>query len=81
MVNYRVADVHTLVRELRAEGCNMLDKVEGIQILGKFGWVHRSGRATRSSSGNRRPANRGVRMDFGMARPGCREEDDAVRAG
>lgn len=38
MVNYRVADVHALIRELRAEGCNVLDKIEESEY-GKFGWV------------------------------------------
>lgn len=38
MVNYRVADLHALVRELRAEGCNVLDKVDESEY-GKFGWV------------------------------------------
>jgi len=38
MVNYRVADVHALVRQLRAEGCNVLEKVEESED-GKFGWV------------------------------------------
>lgn len=38
MVNYRVADVHALVRQLRIEGCNVLEKVEESEF-GKFGWV------------------------------------------
>ena len=38
MVNYRVADLRALVRELRAEGCNVLDKTEESEY-GKFGWV------------------------------------------
>jgi len=38
MVNYRVADLHALVHELRAEGCHVLDKIEESE-LGKFGWV------------------------------------------
>jgi predicted enzyme related to lactoylglutathione lyase len=38
MVNYRVADVHALVAALRAEGCQVLDKVEDSEY-GKFGWV------------------------------------------
>ena len=38
MVNYRVADLHALVRELRAEGCNVLDRTEESEY-GKFGWV------------------------------------------
>jgi predicted enzyme related to lactoylglutathione lyase len=38
MVNYRVADVHALVAALRAEGCNVLEKVEESEY-GKFGWV------------------------------------------
>lgn len=38
MVNYRVADLHALIRELRAEGCNVLDKIDESEF-GKFGWV------------------------------------------
>jgi predicted enzyme related to lactoylglutathione lyase len=38
MVNYRVADLHALIGALRAEGCNVLDKVEESEF-GKFGWV------------------------------------------
>src|SRR5689334_20887204 len=38
MVNYRVADLHALVAALRAEGCQVLDKVEESEF-GKFGWV------------------------------------------
>jgi predicted enzyme related to lactoylglutathione lyase len=38
MVNYRVADLHALLSELRAEGCNVLDKIEESEY-GKFGWV------------------------------------------
>ena len=38
IVNYRVADLHALVRELRKEGCNVLDKTEDSEY-GKFGWV------------------------------------------
>jgi predicted enzyme related to lactoylglutathione lyase len=38
MVNYRVADVHALVKALRDEGCNVLEKVEDSEY-GKFAWV------------------------------------------
>ena len=38
MVNYRVADLHALIRTLRAEGCNVLEKVDDSEY-GKFGWV------------------------------------------
>ena len=38
MVNYRVADVHALVKALRAEGCNVLDKIDESEY-GKFAWV------------------------------------------
>jgi predicted enzyme related to lactoylglutathione lyase len=38
MVNYRVADLHALVATLRAEGCNVLDKVDESEY-GKFAWV------------------------------------------
>lgn len=38
MVNYRVDDLHALLAALRAEGCQVDDKVEESEH-GKFGWV------------------------------------------
>jgi predicted enzyme related to lactoylglutathione lyase len=38
MVNYRVADLHALLAQLRSEGCQVLDKVDESEY-GKFGWV------------------------------------------
>ena len=38
MINYRVEDVHAVLAELRAEGCNVVDKVDESEY-GKFGWV------------------------------------------
>ena len=38
MVNYRVADLHALLEQLRGEGCEVLDKVDESEF-GKFGWV------------------------------------------
>jgi predicted enzyme related to lactoylglutathione lyase len=38
MVNYRVAVVHALVKLLRDEGCNVLEKIEESEY-GKFAWV------------------------------------------
>ena len=38
MVNYRVTDLHGLLAALRAEGCNVLDKVDESEF-GRFGWV------------------------------------------
>lgn len=38
MVNYRVDDLHGLIKALREEGCNVLDKVDDSEY-GKFGWV------------------------------------------
>jgi predicted enzyme related to lactoylglutathione lyase len=38
MVNYRVADLHALVKALRAEGCTVLDKIDESEY-GKFAWV------------------------------------------
>jgi predicted enzyme related to lactoylglutathione lyase len=38
MVNYRVEDVHALIAALKAEGCNVLDKIDDSEY-GKFGWV------------------------------------------
>ncbi len=38
MINYRVENLHELVRVLREEGCNVLDKVDESEY-GKFAWV------------------------------------------
>jgi len=38
MVNYRVADLRSLLEALRAEGCNVLEKTDDSEY-GKFGWV------------------------------------------
>ena len=38
MVNYRVADLHALLGQLRKEGCQVLDAVDESDY-GKFGWV------------------------------------------
>ena len=38
MINYRVADVHALVKALREEGCNVHGEVQDSEY-GKFGWV------------------------------------------
>jgi predicted enzyme related to lactoylglutathione lyase len=38
MVNYRVADLHALVKVLREEGCNVLEKIDESEF-GKFAWV------------------------------------------
>lgn len=38
MVNYRVADLHGLLRLLCEEGCQVLEKVEESEF-GIFGWV------------------------------------------
>ncbi|QDU54839.1 VOC family protein [Aeoliella mucimassa] len=38
MVNYRVADLHSLLAALRDEGCQVEDKIEESEF-GKFGWV------------------------------------------
>lgn len=38
MINYRVADLHALLKALRDEGCQVLDKVDESEY-GKFGWV------------------------------------------
>lgn len=38
MVNYRVADLHALLEQLRREGCQVLDKMDDSEF-GKFGWV------------------------------------------
>jgi predicted enzyme related to lactoylglutathione lyase len=39
MVNYRVDDLDGLLKALRAEGCNVLDKTTDDADFGKFGWV------------------------------------------
>ena len=38
MVNYRVEDLAALLRALREEGCNVLEKTDDSEY-GKFGWV------------------------------------------
>lgn len=38
MINYRVDDLHALIAALRAEGCQVEDKVDESEY-GKFGWV------------------------------------------
>ena len=38
MINFRVADLHTLRAALKDEGCNVLDRVDESE-QGKFGWV------------------------------------------
>lgn len=38
MVNYRVVDLHRLLKQLREEGCEVLDKIDESDY-GKFGWV------------------------------------------
>ena len=38
MINYRVHDLDALLKALREEGCNVLDKTDDSEY-GKFGWV------------------------------------------
>ena len=38
MINYRVENLDALLKVLRAEGCNVLEKTESSEY-GKFGWV------------------------------------------
>ena len=38
MINYRVADLAALLKALREEGCNVLEKTDDSEF-GKFGWV------------------------------------------
>ena len=38
MVNYRVEDLHAVVTALKAEGCNVLDKIDDSEY-GKLAWV------------------------------------------
>jgi predicted enzyme related to lactoylglutathione lyase len=38
MINYRVDDLHGLIKALREKGCNVLDKIDDSEY-GKFGWV------------------------------------------
>lgn len=38
MVNYRVDDLHELLKALKEEGCNVLDKIDESEH-GKLGWV------------------------------------------
>jgi predicted enzyme related to lactoylglutathione lyase len=39
MVDYRVADLQGLLKALREEGCEVLDKIVEDPKFGKFGWV------------------------------------------
>ncbi len=38
MVNYRVEDLHGLVKVLKDEGCKVLEKIDESEY-GKFAWV------------------------------------------
>ena len=38
MVNFRVADLHAMLKQLRVNGCDVDEKVEESEY-GKFGWV------------------------------------------
>ena len=38
MINFRVANLASLLTALRSEGCQVLDKTEDSEY-GKFGWV------------------------------------------
>jgi predicted enzyme related to lactoylglutathione lyase len=38
MINYRVEDLHALLAQLRAEGCDVDERVEESEH-GKFGWI------------------------------------------
>lgn len=38
MVNYRVADLHGLLAQLRSEGCEVLEPMDD-PAFGRFGWV------------------------------------------
>lgn len=38
MINYRVEDLHALVKVLKEEGCQVLDKIDESEY-GKFAWV------------------------------------------
>jgi predicted enzyme related to lactoylglutathione lyase len=38
MVNYRVEDLAGLLKALREEGCDVIDKTDDSEY-GKFGWV------------------------------------------
>jgi predicted enzyme related to lactoylglutathione lyase len=38
MINYRVEDLLAVIKALREEGCNVLEKIDDSEY-GKFGWV------------------------------------------
>lgn len=38
MINYRVDDLHAVITALKAENCNVLDKIDESEY-GKFAWV------------------------------------------
>jgi len=65
MVNYRVDDLHALVKALREEGCNVLEKIDESEYgkLGSSIW-----KETRWNYGNRLPANnKGCRVQCKFA--------------
>jgi predicted enzyme related to lactoylglutathione lyase len=39
MVNYRVQDLHALIKVLKEERCNVLEKIDESDEFGKFAWV------------------------------------------
>ena len=38
MINYRVADLHGLLAQLREEGVEVMDEIEEAEY-GRFGWI------------------------------------------
>ena len=55
MVNYRVEDLAALLKALREEGCNVLEKTDDSEYGNSDGsWIQR---ATKLSSGNRHKGN------------------------
>ena len=55
MVNYRVEDLHALVKVLREEGCNVLEKIDDSEVR-EVAWVIAS-RKDKVQLCNRLPAN------------------------
>jgi hypothetical protein len=74
MVNYRVEDLHALVKALREEGCNVLEKID--ESTGNLAGSSIR-KETRSNSGSRLPANdhraRPQRAGFALLRFGLEQ--------
>jgi predicted enzyme related to lactoylglutathione lyase len=39
MLNFRVRDLEAMLEQLRAKGANVVDEVQDMEVVGRFGWV------------------------------------------